>query len=146
MAVAIRQDSSSVQRRSVWHLICDLAKWSFKSNSRVLLCHTCSKHKWFGLHNTGHCRKVQRACCQKVPPCPQTHSRAAKNVQPGWLSHPHNSTSPPMEHVSSHLSTSAPSSTSISSRMVLISLVSGTWTKSVIYYVKQLVGASYDFG
>lgn len=83
----------------------------------------------FCFRNTGHCRKIQRACCQEVPPCPQAHSRAPEALHPGWVPRPHHPTSPPMEHASSHLSTSTPPSTSASSRMALICLVSGTLTK-----------------
>lgn len=81
--------------------------------------------------NQGLCRKIQRACCQKVPPCPQAYSGAPEALHPGWVSCPHYPTSPPMEHTSTYSPTSTPPSTSTTTWMAHISLVSGKWTKSL---------------
>lgn len=89
--------------------------------------------------STGHSGKIQRACCQKVPPCPQAGSGAAEVLHAGWVPGPHYPKCPPVEPISSRLSTtsaSAAASTFSSSRMALVLLVSGT--TSVFHWLKDV--------
>lgn len=71
-----------------------------------------------------------------MPSCPQAHSGAPEALHHGRVPCPHYPTSPPMEHVSSHLSTSTPPSSSAPSWMAHISLVSGmlTWHWMYIFH------------
>lgn len=152
-AVALRRASSSVQRRSVLYVLCLLKSsnivFIIKSVTCVMSCNGIvhySLHEYF-IH-TGHCRKIQRACCQEVPPCPQAHGRAPEALHRGWVPHPHYPPGPPMEHVPSDLPASTPPSTSTSGRMALIPLVSGKfpfhiwltpeWQQSIVSSIEVL--------
>lgn len=80
------------------------------------------------LPNKGHCREIQRARWQKVPPCSQTYGGAPAVVCPVWVPCScHTSGPAAVEHTSSH---SSP--THDATRMALISLVAGKSQQGMI--------------